>query len=165
MSPYNCPDNDPNIYSTALIYVTLSNEIKEACTVSGNLDEKKVNEYYQNYKSQLESLVLANNTVGTSINFSITGSPAVQVTLTTRGFKHDVNSDYGKYSSIELTNKNRAQFSTRFTVNPKGTSTGLTDCFAIAVVMLYHNSTDNTNRWIASDNTVTYDFSKTLTRA
>ena len=165
MSPYNCPDNDPNIYSTALIYVTLSNEIKEACTVSGNLDEKKVNEYYQNYKSQLESLVLENNTVGTSINFSTTGSPAVQVTLTTRGFKHDVNSDYGTYSSIELTNKNRAQFSTRFTVNPKGTSSGLTDCFAIAVVMLYHNSTDNTNRWIASDNTVTYDFSKTLTRA
>ena len=164
MSPYNCPDNDPNIYSTALIYVTLSNEIKEACTVSGNLDEKKVNEYYQNYKSQLESLVLENNTVGTSINFSM-GSPAISVTLTTRGFKHDVNSDYGTYSSIELTNKNRAQFSTRFTVNPKGTSLGMTDCFAIAVVMLYHNSTDNTNRWIASDNTVTYDFSKALTGA
>lgn len=165
MSPYNCPDNDPNIYSTALIYVTLSDDIKNACTVEGNLDEKLVNEYYQNYKSQLESLVLANNTVGTSINFSTTGSPAVQVTLTTRGFKHDVNSDYGTYSSIELTNKNRAQFSTRFTVSPKGTSPGLTDCFAIAVVMLYHNSTDNTNRWIASDNTVTYDFSKTLTGA
>lgn len=165
MSPYNCPDNDPNIYSTALIYVTLSEDIKNACTVEGNLDEKLVNEYYQNYKSQLESLVLANNTVGTSINFSTMGSPAVQVTLTTRGFKHDVNSDYGTYSSIVLTNKNRAQFSTRFTVSPKGTSPGLTDCFAIAVVMLYHNSTDNTNRWIASDNTVTYDFSKTLTGA
>ncbi len=162
MSPYNCPDNDPNIYSTALIYVTLSNDIKNACTVEGNLDEKKVNEYYQNYKSQLESLVLANNTVGTSITF-YTSPLAIQVTLTTRGFKHDVNSDYGTYSSIELTNKNRAQFSTRFTVNPKGTSPGLTDCFAIAVVMLYHNSTDNTNRWIASDNTVTYDFSKALT--
>lgn len=160
MSPCNCPDYDSNIYSTAVIYVTLGEDVKTACTVGGNLDEKKVNEFYQLYKNQLPNMIQGNKVGG---NLSPFVYQSVSYTLTTKGFKYDVNPDYGTYNQIELTNKNRVQFSTRFTVSPaKGEATGLTDCFGIAAAMLYHDEDSNSNNWIVSDNTVVYDFGKPL---
>ena len=160
MSPCNCPDYDSNIYSTAVIYVTLGEDVKTACTVGGNLDEKKVNEFYQLYKNQLPNMIQGNKVGG---NLSPFVYQSVNYTLTTKGFKYDVNPDYGTYNQIELTNKNRVQFSTRFTVSPaKGEATGLTDCFGIAAAMLYHDEDSNSNNWIVSDNTVVYDFGKPL---
>ena len=160
MSPCNCPDYDSNIYSTAVIYVTLGEDVKTACTVGGNLDEKKVNEFYQLYKNQLPNMIQGNKVGG---NLSPFEYQSVNYTLTTKGFKYDVNPDYGTYNQIELTNKNRVQFSTRFTVSPaKGEATGLTDCFGIAAAMLYHDEDSNSNNWIVSDNTVVYDFGKPL---
>ena len=157
MSPYNCPNDDKNIYSTSVIYVTIGEDIKAVCKDGDKLDEKKVNEFYQEYKSQLENLITG-NTVGTEL--APFDYQSIRVELTTKGFKHDVNKDYGTYSPIALTNKNRAQFSTKFTVSPTTSNPdGLKDCFAIAATMLYHNEETNQNKWIASDNTVVYDFS------
>ena len=161
MSPYNCPNDDQNIYSTSVIYVTIGNDVKEICSDgSGGLDEKKVNEFYQQYKAQLETLING-NTVGTSLSPFTYQSKTFE--LTTKGFKHDVNSTYGTYSPITLTNKNRAQFSTKFTVSPTTSNPdGFKDCFAIAATMYYHNKETGENKWIASDNTVVYDFGKSL---
>lgn len=160
MSPYNCPNDDKNIYSTSVIYVTIGDDVKAVCQDGGKFDEKMVNEFYQKYKPQLENLITG-NTVGTALApFDYQSQTFV---LTTKGFKHDVNKDYGTYSPIALTNKNRAQFSTKFTVSPTTSNPdGLKDCFAIAATMLYHNEETGENKWIASDNTVVYDFNNSL---
>lgn len=161
MSPYNCPNDDANIYSTSVIFVTIGDDVKDVCKdQNGVLDEKKVNEFYQAYKSQLESLITG-NTVGTSLSQFTYQS--LNFELTTKGFKHDVNSTYGTYSPIVLTNKNRAQFSTKFTVSPTASNPdGFKECFAISATMLYHNAATGENKWIASDNTVVYDFGTPL---
>ncbi len=161
MSPYNCPNDDANIYSTSVIFVTIGEDVKNVCKdQNGVLDEKKVNEFYEAYKPQLESLITG-NTVGTSLSQFTYQS--LNFELTTKGFKHDVNSTYGTYSPIVLTNKNRAQFSTKFTVSPTASNPdGFKECFAISATMLYHNAATGENEWIASDNTVVYDFGTPL---
>lgn len=157
MSPYNCPNDDKNIYSTSVFFITLSDEVIELCKDGGRIDEKKVNELYQKYRDQLAALIKEDNSVGGNFTFDHSGTT---YTLTAKGFKHDINQ--GDYSKATLTNKNRGQFATRFTMNEETVQSTM----LVTAAMLYYNDKLETPAasWLTSDNAVVYDFSALLNK-
>ena len=157
LTPYNCPDNDPNIYSSSVIYITLSEEAKEYCMNGGTVDQDKVHELYTKFKSDLVGLISEDTS-----KFTGSVSPVIDTqtyVLDVTGFRHDVQGK-GDISPAVLTNKNRAQFATKFSIT--GKKGYANKVLLVSATMLYRtkDSEDKDQyHWIVSDNAVSYDFS------
>ena len=157
LTPYNCPDNDPNIYSSSVIYITLSEKAKEYCMNGGTVDQDKVHELYTKFKSDLVGLISKDTS-----KFTGSVSPVIDTqtyVLGVTGFRHDVQGK-GDISPAVLTNKNRAQFATKFSIT--GKKGYANKVLLVSATMLYRtkDSEDKDQyHWIVSDNAVSYDFS------
>lgn len=154
LTPYNCPDNDPNIYSSSIIYITLSDEAKTYCLNSGtSVDPAKVHELYSQFKDNLSYLIKADQSKFTGV------VNPYSYELDVTGFRHDIEGK-GPISPALLTSKNRAQFATKFSISGEA---GYANKVLLAAATMLYRSTDDEGaehfNWIVSDNAVSYDFS------
>lgn len=154
LTPYNCPDNDPNIYSSSIIYITLSDEAKRYCLNGGtSVDPAKVHELYSKFKDNLSDLIKADQSKFTGV------VNPYSYELGVTGFRHDIEGK-GPISPALLTSKNRAQFATKFSISGEA---GYANKVLLAAATMLYRSTDDEGaehfNWIVSDNAVSYDFS------
>lgn len=158
LTPYNCPDNDPNIYSSSIIYITLSNEAKTYCLNGGtSVDPAKVHELYSKFKDGLIELIKENQSKFTGLVKPVIAETTYELDVT--GFRYDIEGK-GTISPALLTSKNRAQFATKFSIT--GTNGYANKVLLVSATMLYRtkDSEDKDQyHWIVSDNAVSYDFS------
>ena len=146
-NPYNLPDYDTNIKRAAVVNVYITKLIREG------LSDSDIKDLMDKYSGQLKTM-LANNSF-TALSIAET-SPALNVELTTKGYVKLVNSGS---SSIDLTNKNRIEFTTQFNKSQLYTdgNVGILQYGAMA----YDINKDNTissDEWILSDNTILRKF-------
>ena len=158
LTPYNCPDNDPNIYSSSIIYITLSDEAKTYCLNGGtSVDPAKVHELYSKFKDDLIELIKENQSKFTGLVKPVIAETTYELDVT--GFRYDIEGK-GTISPALLTSKNRAQFATKFSIT--GTNGYANKVLLVSATMLYRtkDSEDKDQyHWIVSDNAVSYDFS------
>lgn len=158
LTPYNCPDNDPNIYSSSIIYITLSNEAKTYCLNGGtSVDPAKVHELYSKFKDDLIELIKENQSKFIGLVKPVIAETTYELDVT--GFRHDIEGK-GTISPALLTSKNRAQFATKFSISGEA---GYANKVLLAAATMLYRSTDDEGaehfNWIVSDNAVSYDFS------
>lgn len=157
LTPYNCPDNDPNIYSSSIIYITLSDEAKTYCLNGGtSVDPAKVHELYSKFKDDLIVLIKENQSKFTGLVKPVIAETTYELDVT--GFRHDIEGK-GTISPALLTSKNRAQFATKFSIS--GEAGYANKVLLAAATMLYRSTDEGAEHfnWIVSDNAVSYDFS------
>lgn len=116
-NPYNCPDNDKNIYDVAIVYLRVSNE-----TTADSLDSltaEQIAELRKNISTVISKAAYEKYKSGTvdpessAAIVNITGSTA-------SGFKFKVVDTIDESSDqlqTTLTNKNRGQFTTTFSTS------------------------------------------------
>lgn len=158
LTPYNCPDNDPNIYSSSIIYITLSDEAKTYCLNGGtSVDPAKVHELYSKFKDDLIELIKENQSKFTGLVKPVIAETTYVLDVT--GFRYDIEGK-GPISPALLTSKNRAQFATKFSISGEA---GYANKVLLAAATMRYRSTDDEGtehfNWIVSDNAVSYDFS------
>ncbi|MEE0873255.1 MAG: hypothetical protein UIH27_07265 [Ruminococcus sp.] len=153
-TPYGLPDYDPNIKRAAVVNIYVSKLLREDPVY---YNESKIKELMDQYSSQLLSMLAANTF--TSLHYE-TGTPtALNVELTTKGYVKLVNSGSG---SIDLTNKNRVEFTTQFAKSQLYTDNGIVGILQIGA-MAYDKNNDNAvsaDEWILSDNSILRTYSK-----
>jgi len=153
-TPYGLPDYDPKIKRAAVVNIYVSKLLRADPEY---YTEKKIKELMDQYSSQLLSMLAANTF--TSLHYE-TGTPAaLNVELTTKGYVKLVNSGSG---SIDLTNKNRVEFTTQFAKSQLYTDNGIVGILQIGA-MAYDKNNDNAvsaDEWILSDNSILRTYSK-----
>ena len=95
----------------------------------------------------------------TSLHYETSTPTALNVELTTKGYVKLVNSGSG---SIDLTNKNRVEFTTQFAKSQLYTDNGIVGILQIGA-MAYDKNNDNAvsaDEWILSDNSILRTYSK-----
>ena len=142
-NPYNLPDYDQNIKRAAVVNIYVSKLLRQGLT------ETQIKTLMENYSDQLKAMLAANTFNPLSV---INSDPAINVELTTKGYVKLVNSGS---SSIDLTNKNRIEFTTQFNKSQLYTDqvVGILQVGAMA----YDANKDNTittDEWILSDNSI-----------
>ncbi len=153
-TPYGLPDYDPNIKRAAVVNIYVSKLLREDPVY---YNESKIKELMDQYSSQLLSMLAANTF--TSLHYETSTPTALNVELTTKGYVKLVNSGSG---SIDLTNKNRVEFTTQFAKSQLYTDNGIVGILQIGA-MAYDKNNDNAvsaDEWILSDNSILRTYSK-----
>lgn len=148
-NPYNLPDNDVNIKRAAVVNIYVSKLIRG----SYNYTEVQIKNLMAQYDSQLKAMLVANSfsPINTSLN----------VQLTTKGYVKLVNSGS---TSINLTNKNRIEFTTQFDKDQLYVDAEHPVAILQVGAMAYdfdENSAIESSEWVLSDNSIYRRFSVT----
>lgn len=142
-NPYNLVDNDQNIKRAAVVNIYVSKLLR------AGMDESQIKTLMEQYSNDLKAMLASNTFNPLSV---INDDPSLSVELTTKGYVKLVNSGS---SSIDLTNKNRIEFTTQFNKSQLYTTqpVGILQVGAMA----YDSNEDNTvaaDEWVLSDNSI-----------
>ena len=164
-SVYNAVPYDTNVQKLAFVNISLSSQIRSNPSV---YTPAKITELFENYQTQLKSIIEAHEATAP---FSITNQlfnggintttgnydSTINLTLTTKGYVYTVTSNGNEAgtgeSTIELTNKNRAQFTISYktsALNIDGTNTNGNTCLMYSGAMKYNGT------WNISNNCLIY---------
>lgn len=142
-NPYNLVDYDQNIKRAAVVNIYVTKLYRQGYT------DDQIKALMEEYRDQLKAMLAANTFNPLSI---INDDPSLSVELTTRGYVKLVNSGS---SSIDLTNKNRIEFTTQF--NKSQLYTNETVGIVQYGAMAYDTNGDGSvsaNEWVLSDNSI-----------
>ena len=164
-SVYNAVPYDTNVQKLAFVNISLSSQIRSNPSV---YTPAKITELFENYQTQLKSIIEAHEATAP---FSITNQlfnggintttgnydSTINLTLTTKGYVYTVTSNGNEAgigeSTIELTNKNRAQFTISYktsALNIDGTNKNGNTCLMYSGAMKYNGT------WNISNNCLIY---------
>ncbi len=152
MNPYNCPDNDSTITETAVMYVMLHGHGEYKNYTETQLI-KELSKQYDDSMTYLDKLRQDINSILTTSSKVSGKTLFVDVNITTSGFKYQVESADKNTSKLNLSNKNRFQFTTQFT------KSNLDGKHLLAFAAM-----KKSDEWIVSDNYVDYNFMSQVTR-
>lgn len=153
-NPYNLVDNDTKIIRAAVVNIYVSKLLREDPTY---YTEAKIKELMAQYSAQLKGMLEANSFSPLSLN-DISHDPVVNVELTTKGYVKLVNSGS---TSIDLTNKNRIEFTTEFGKSQLYTTNGIVGILQLGAMAydLNGDGTSELNEWVLSDNSILRTYS------
>ena len=151
-TPYNLPDNDSKIKRAAVVNIYVSKLLRAPY----NYSESDIKSLCAEYEDQLKAMLAVNSFTSLNLNG---GSPSLDVLLTTKGYVKLVNSGA---NSIDLTNKNRIEFTTVFDKSQLYTDSGTVGILQYGAMAYDSNGDDavSPDEWVLSDNTILRTFSK-----
>lgn len=151
-TPYNLPDNDSKIKRAAVVNIYVSKLLRAPY----NYSESYIKSLCEEYEDQLKAMLAVNSFTSLNLNG---GTPSLDVLLTTKGYVKLVNSGA---NSIDLTNKNRIEFTTVFDKSQLYTDSGTVGILQYGAMAYDSNGDDavSADEWVLSDNTILRTFSK-----
>ena len=151
-NPYNLPDNDSKIKRAAVVNIYVSKLLRDP----HNYSESQIKSLCAEYEDQLKTMLAINSFNPLGLNSS---SASLDVLLTTKGYVKLVNSGA---NSIDLTNKNRIEFTTVFDKSQLYTDSGTVGILQYGAMAYDSNGDDavSADEWVLSDNTILRTFSK-----
>ena len=151
-TPYNLPDNDSKIKRAAVVNIYVSKLLRAPY----NYSESDIKNLCAEYEDQLKAMLAVNSFTSLDLNGS---SASLNVLLTTKGYVKLVNSGA---NSIDLTNKNRIEFTTVFGKSQLYTDSGTVGILQYGAMAYDSNGDDavSDDEWVLSDNTILRTFSK-----
>lgn len=151
-NPYNLPDNDSKIKRAAVVNIYVSKLLRAPY----NYSESDIKRLCAEYEDQLKAMLAVNSFTSLNLNG---GTPSLDVLLTTKGYVKLVNSGA---NSIDLTNKNRIEFTTVFGKSQLYTDSGTVGILQYGAMAYDSNGDDavSADEWVLSDNTILRTFSK-----
>lgn len=155
-TPYNCPDYDTNIKYAGLVNIYVTNLVKQlrAKNKSDEEIEETIKGLQAKYADQLKSYLATYAAFSKTLNYDYI-TPTI--TLTAKGYVYNA---LGTGSpSVQLTNKNRVEFTTDFKTSAlyPDKSKANHNCVGILQIgaMCYDDDgTPETTDWILSDNCI-----------
>ena len=156
-TPYNCPDYDTNIKYAGLVNIYVTNLVKQlrAQNKSDEEIEETIKGLQAKYANQLKSYLATYSAFSQTLNYNNNITPTI--TLTAKGYVYNA---LGTGSpSVQLTNKNRVEFTTDFKTSAlyPAESHANHNCVGILQIgaMCYDDDgTPATTDWILSDNCI-----------
>ena len=146
MNPYNCPDDDASITKASVVYVMLHGSSayknytqQQLLELMASTSSDGVTSNLDKLRNGIKSILASGSTKG---NVYI-----VNVKLTANGFVYDVENSSADTSKLNLTNKNRIQFTTVFS------QSALNGKRMLAFAGMQKNG-----EWFVSDNFIDYDY-------
>ena len=156
-TPYNCPDYDTNIKYAGLVNIYVTNLVKQLRAQDKTVEqiEETIKGLQAKYANQLKSYLATYSAFSQTLNYNNNITPTI--TLTAKGYVYNA---LGTGSpSVQLTNKNRVEFTTDFKTSAlyPDESHAYHNCVGILQIgaMCYDdNGTLETTHWILSDNCI-----------
>ena len=151
-NPYNLPDNDSKIKRAAVVNIYVSKLLRDPYKYS----ESEIKSLCAKYEDQLKAMLAVNSFSSLDVKSS---TASLDVLLTTKGYVKLVNSGA---NSIDLTNKNRIEFTTVFGKSQLYTDSGTVGILQYGAMAYDSNGDDavSADEWVLSDNTILRTFSK-----
>ena len=154
-TPYNCPDYDQNIKYAGLVNIYVTNLVKQLRAQNKTVKEieETIKDLQAQYADQLKSYLATYSAFSKTLNYN---NISPTITLTAKGYVYNA---LGTGSpSVQLTNKNRVEFTTDFKTSAlypeTGDNAGNVGILQIGAMCYDTDGTIEKSDWLLSDNCI-----------